>query len=171
MTARRNNTRPASGVPRKVRRDHRRKRPDSAALARPKKVSILGHGGRSASLLRDPLDLRTRVGKAYQLQRAAFRAHVGGEPSLPQEKLIDQAARLGLLADISWGALARAGTVLRGNGLHPAFEAFLKATRDQRAVLVLLGIQRQPREVPDLKTYLEQRGKQPLQQESHDAPQ
>jgi len=31
-----------------------------------------------------------------------------------------------------------------------------------------LGIRRQPRDIPDLKTYLEQRG---TQQESHDAPQ
>src|SRR5438067_1072489 len=42
-------------------RDLRLKRPDAAANARPHKVSIIGHGSFSRALVRDALDLRTRV--------------------------------------------------------------------------------------------------------------
>lgn len=131
------------------------KRPDAAGNATPRKVSIIagGQGGlRSTALLRDPLDLRTAVGKAYHAQKAELRAHVGGDPSLPQEKLIDQAARLAVLADIAWGALIREGSIVKGTALHPAFEAYLRATRDQRDVLRLLGIQRHAKQItlPDL---------------------
>jgi hypothetical protein len=155
-------------MPSRVRKNGRLlrlKRPDSAKLARPKKVHIT-HGAGSRALLKDPLDLRTVVGKAYHGQRSALRAHLGGTPTVPQEKLIDQASRLCVLADIAWGELMRVGRILQGEGLHPAFDAYIKATRDARAVLVTLGLKPHTREVPDLNTYLNQRPTE----ESTDAP-
>ena len=121
------------------------KRPDAAALARPA-VKYVSHAG-TAGLLRDRLDLRTKVGRRYQAHVEALSAHIGGDPTLPQVELIDQASRLKLLACIAWAELLRAGTVTKDTGLHPAFDAFLKASRDQRAVLGLLGIQRSARDV------------------------
>jgi len=137
----------------------------------PRKVSIIGggHGGlRSKALLRDPLDLRTNVGKTYHAHKLALRAHIGGDPSVPEEKLIDQAARLAVLADIAWGGLMRRCTLLKNGGLHPLFEAYIKATRDQRAVLLTLGIDRRAKDVPDLQTYLRQKA-QEKQPEATDA--
>lgn len=135
------------------------KRPDSAALARPKKVSILGHGGKSQALMRDPLDLRTRVGKAYAAHKQALAAHVGMEPTLPQQALIDQAARLSLLARIAWRELIDKGCFTQNGELRPAYDAFRNAIRDEREVLRLLGIERRQKTVPTLDEYLaEQQG-------------
>lgn len=124
------------------------KRTDAARNARPK-VKFIVHGG-SRSLLRDPFDMRTRVGRAYAMQQNALKTHVGGVPTVPQERLIDQAVRLGLLADIAWSALIRAGKVVNDGGQHPAFEAYLKATRDQRDIFKLLGITTHQRQVLDV---------------------
>lgn len=145
------------GTTRRVRRNGRLmrlKRPDAAKNARPKKVSITGHGGSSSTLLRDPLDLRTRVGRAYYAEKQGLAIHVGGDPTVPQEKLIDQAARLGVLADIAWGELLRAGMLVIDGKVAPAFEAFIKASRDQRDVLRALGIERRSKPVPTLDDYL-----------------
>lgn len=143
---------------RRVRRNGRLvrlKRPDAAGNARPRKVAIVGHGGASKTLLRDPLDLRTVVGRAYHADKQALCAHLAGDPSLPEEKLIDQAARLGILADIAWGSIHRDGLFSKQGALSPAFEAFIKATRDQRDVLRLLGIKRRAKPVPTLEQYLQ----------------
>jgi hypothetical protein len=126
------------------------------------------HGLGSQALLRDPLDLRTAVGKAYHAHKAMLRSHVGGDPTPPQEKLIDQAARLAVLSDVAWSELARIGRLIKGDALHPAFEAFLKATREQRDVLRLLGLDRRKKDVPSLHDYLRQKGAQ--LQEIADAP-
>lgn len=131
------------------------KRPDAARNARPRRVSIT-HGGDSRVLLRDPLDRRTRIGKAYRDHCQALSAHVGGEPTRPQAELIDQAARLALLAKIAWAELFRGGVFVNGTGQPaPALETWLKAARDQRAVLQLLGLERRSRDVT-LSEYLQQ---------------
>lgn len=155
MKKKRYNITPASGVPRKVRRDRRLKRPDSARIAKPK-VKYVSHAAGS-NLLEDPLDNRTRVGKTYRAQRAVLSAHVGGHPTHPQEKLIDQAVRLAMLTDIAWAELMRSKKLVTNGAVHPAFEAFLKASRDQRAVLIILGLKRRTKDVPDLQDYLRQK--------------
>lgn len=141
--------------PRATRLKDRQKRPDAARNAQPRKV-LVTHAGGSQALLRDPLDRRTRVGKAYRDHCQALAAHVGGDPTRPQAELIDQAARLALLAKIAWAELLRSG-VFSGEGGQPApaLETWLKATRDQRAVLQLLGLERRSREL-DLQEYLQQ---------------
>jgi hypothetical protein len=122
----------------------RLKRPDAAGNARPL-VKYVSHGAGSG-LLRDPLDRRTRVGKAYHAHLAALAAHVGGDPNTVEIELIDQAARLALLVDIAWGETVRTGVVSDGQ-LSPAFAAFLAAARDQRAVLTLIGLERRIKDV------------------------
>lgn len=155
MKKKRYNVTPASGVARKVRRDKRMKRPDSARIAKPK-VKYVSHAAGS-NLLEDPLDNRTRVGKTYRAQRAALAAHIGGRPTLPQEKLIDQAVRLAMLTDIAWAELMRSKRLVTNGAVHPAFEAFLKTSRDQRAVLIILGLKRQTKNIPDLQEYLREK--------------
>ncbi len=110
----------------------------SARNARPK-VKYLVHGSQRR-LLRDPLDSRTRVGKAYAAQIAKYRQRLGGDVSVAQEKLIDQAARLGLLTDIAWGELMRTGHLVRKGNVNAALDPFLKASRDLRAILLVLGL-------------------------------
>lgn len=155
MKKKRYNVTPISGIPRKVRRDKRMKRYDSAKLAKPK-VKYVSHAAGS-NLLEDPLDNRTRVGKMYRAQRALLTTHIGEHPTLPQEKLIDQAVRLAMLTDIAWAELMRSKKLVTNGAVHPAFEAFLKASRDQRAVLIILGLKRQTKNIPDLQDYLRQK--------------
>ena len=105
--------------------------------------------------LHDALPICTRVGKAYHRHMEALRVHVGGDPSLPQVELIDQAARLAILARICWGDAIRNGVIRKDGSLAPALDGFLKATRDQRAVLEILGLKRQAKELT-LQKVLEQ---------------
>jgi hypothetical protein len=132
----------------------RGKRPDSAANARPHKVSIQGHGGTSHALMRDPLDLRTRVGKAYRLHMQALTEHVGGSPTTPEQSLIDQAARLRVLAAIAWREVSKKGCFGKEGALLPAVDAFRAAIRDERDVLRMLGIERRAKPLPTLSEYL-----------------
>ncbi len=129
----------------------RPKRPDSAALARPK-VKFITHGGASA-LLRDSFDGRTRLARLYHERLLELQAHLGGDLSAPQKQIVDQAVRLGLAADIAWGAVLKDG-VVNGSATTAAFETYVKATRDQRAALQLLGLERRSKPVQDIDDYL-----------------
>ena len=122
------------------------KRPDAAGNSRPKKVHILT-GSQSRALLYGALDRRTQAGKQHVRQCAALAAHVGGDPTAAQLRLIDQAARLHLLGQMAWAELLRAGALVKKGRLAPAFEAYVKAARDERATLQLLGLERKARNV------------------------
>lgn len=126
---------------------HRQKRPDSAGLALPK-VKFVRHGARSA-LLTDPLDMRTQAGRALSAYRQALVAHVGGNPSTVELELIEQAARLAILARVAWAEVMESKHLANGK-VNPALEAYQRITRDQRAVFEQLGIKRQ-QHVPDLE--------------------
>lgn len=112
----------------------------------PKRVK-LQTGISSSALRRGGIDRRTTEGRLLAADVLALRAHVGGDPSIAQQKLIEDAARLGLIGSIAWQRLMDAGTILRGDGLHPALEAFLKSSRDRRDVLRLLGLNRHTRPI------------------------
>lgn len=130
---------------------HRPKRPDSAALARPRKVAVT-HGGSSA-LRHVELDLRTRAGKAWRENCEALKAHIGGDPSVAQAALIDQAARLRLLSQIAWAEIERRGA-FKGGQVQPAVDAYRRAIADEREVLRLLGLERRVKPVGSLEDYL-----------------
>lgn len=112
----------------------------------PKRVK-LQTGISSSALRRGLIDRRTAEGRFLAADVLALRAHVGGDPSIAQQKLIEDAARLGLIISIAWQRLMDSGTILRGDGLHPALEAFLKSSRDRRDVLRLLGLNRHTRQI------------------------
>lgn len=133
----------------------RGRRSDSAANARPHKVSI-GHGGTSRALMYDPLDLRTRVGKEYHAHKQGLAAHLGGDPTVPQQSLIDQAARLNILSRITWAELTRNGVFTKNGALRPAVTAYIDATKHERDVLRLLGLQRHQKPLPTLDEYLKE---------------
>jgi len=128
------------------------KGPDMRRNAKPK-VKYLVHGSQRG-LLRDPLDARTRIAKLYEAQMQAYRQHLGGDVSVAQEKLIDQAARLGLLTDIAWAELMRSGHLIKRGRIDAAFDPFLRASRDLRAILLVLGLKRHAKEAT-LKDVLE----------------
>lgn len=130
----------------------RPKRPDNRAIAKTK-LYYVTHGGDS-NVLRNPLDGRSPAGKAYKRFCQAMQAHLGGDLSFPEEKLIDQAARFSLLVDIAWRELLDGGVFKKNGELSTAFEAFFKATRNQREVLNLLGLKRREKEIEDLASYL-----------------
>lgn len=127
------------------------KRPDSRALAIPKRAFVR-HGGGSA-LLRAAFDLRTRVGRLHKAQVAALCRHVG-DPTLPQTRLIDHAVRLRLLAEIAWGEIQRGGAFSEHGDPRPAVNVYRKAAADERAVLALLGLERRVQPVPTLDQYI-----------------
>lgn len=89
------------------------KRPDSVAIGRPKKV-MLTHGAGSRALLDAPLDMRSRAGQAYKNRTARLLAELGAaKPTVSQTVLMEQAVRLSMLADISWGETIRSGGVVK----------------------------------------------------------
>ncbi len=136
------------------------KNAQSVENATPKKVVITGHGGASRSLLEDPLDGRSIIGKAYMAYKAALLAHIGGaeKATMPQLTLADQAARFNVLTRIAWGELIREGAFKAG-ALAPAFDAYRRAAGDERDVLRLLGLERRMQPVPDLADYIAARPK------------
>ncbi|HLE18558.1 MAG TPA: hypothetical protein VI728_09780, partial [Syntrophales bacterium] len=77
------------------------------------KTRYIRHGGHS-DFLHDPLDGRTTLGRAYQGDIEALTAHLGGQLTLPQRSLIEQATRLSLLASIAWAEILRAGLFSEG---------------------------------------------------------
>jgi hypothetical protein len=117
---------------------------------------FLVHGALSKALRVGVPDKRSVFGKLHASLVQGYRKHLGDNLSLPQEKLCDQAARLNLLTAIAWGELHKGGMFKQG-GISAAFETFIKASRDEREVLRLLGLERRPKEVPDLQTYLRQK--------------
>jgi hypothetical protein len=155
------------GTPRKARKRRRKdgrdvpvKNAASATNARARKIAITGHGGSSRTLLHGGLHLGSRVGRAYLARCSALVAHVGGQPSEVQRALIDQAARLHLLANMAYGELLRVGAFKKSGDVRAAFDAYRKAASDERDVLRLIGIERRAAPVPSLQDYLEQRGEQ-----------
>lgn len=139
------------GVVRKGRRRHKdgklvRISPVSARNGKPRKVHIT-HGGESA-LLRGPLDGRSRLGKLYKAALLELRSHLGGDVTVPQSKLVDQAVRLGLLADLSWADVMQAPEGLVKDGtVNPSVDIFFKTSKHQRDVLGMLGLQRRAKDV------------------------
>jgi hypothetical protein len=80
---------------------------------------------------------------------------MGGNLTAPQERIADQAVRLSLLEDIAWAELSRARSIITkgGTGLHPAFDAVLRAAKAHRDVLEVVGIQRKEKPIPSLQEY------------------
>jgi hypothetical protein len=115
------------------------------------------NGYRSSALLEAPLDARTIVGKAYKRGLAELKAHLNNDVSVPESKLIDQATRLGLLGDLSWGEIAKTETLTKDGVPHPAIDVFLRASKAQRDVLALLGIKRKTKQA-NLDDYIASRG-------------
>lgn len=134
----------------------RPKSPESARNGKTKAVTLQHGGSGRNSIMQARLDLRSRAGKAFIAEVAALKAHLGETLlTAPVTALVEQAARLALLEHIAWAELSRAEALTKGGVVHAAFEPFLRASRDRRAVLVMLGLERKQKEIPDLKQYLE----------------
>lgn len=125
--------------------DVRIKNAASARNARARRVRVLLPG-----------QLQDRRTRGYRLEAAHVAAlvqHVGGDPSIAQRSLIDQAARLRLLTQLAWTELQRVG-VFRDGEPRAAFDAYRRAAADEREVLRLLGLERRAQPVPTLDDYL-----------------
>ena len=129
------------------------RRPDAARNARAPKVNIV-HGGNSRKALTAPLDGRTAAGRLHASIVAGLVAHVGGEPTLPERELIEQAARLGVVVRMAFAELIDGGRLTTDHGVAPALDAYLRAARDQRALLESLGLARRAKDVPTLSEVL-----------------
>jgi hypothetical protein len=131
---------------------YRGESPHSAANAKPK-VKYVIHGGASA-LASDPLDGRTVLARHYRAQLAALLVHVGEDAlTHPRRELVDQGARFALLVRLAWAQVLRDGVIAEGR-MTAAFEAFVKASREHREVLAILGLERRERPAPSLDAYL-----------------
>jgi hypothetical protein len=78
---------------------------------------------------------------------AEFTAHLNGDITAPVAKLIDQAVRLGILANLSWGEITEAGSLLQDGKPIPAIDIYLKVARQQREVLAMLGLQHRAKNI------------------------
>lgn len=114
-----------------------KKRPDSAAIARPKKVYVVA-AAESWHLLNSTLDGRTRLGKLYQRRTAALEKEIGQPPTVSQRALIEQAVRFSLLADLAWAECIKSGLITETLNESPAFAAYAKVARELRTILASL---------------------------------
>lgn len=120
---------------------------------KPKTIKIV-HALKSRAILRDPLDQRTRIGKLHRERVAALTSDLGGDLSVAQSILVDQASRLHLLAQLAWNHLTRVGLFNKRGDAVPAYEAYLRTISREADVLRLLGLERRSKPVPDLQSYL-----------------
>lgn len=129
--------------------------PNCAKNAKTKKIVVTSGRG-SQALLKGVFDMRGLIGKQYKIRLEALRQHIGPDAiTVPMEKLLDQAVRISLIEDMSWSELISANSIMTKHGLHPAFDGLLKASRDHRELLKILGITRKVKEL-SLTDYLQQ---------------
>jgi hypothetical protein len=129
----------------------------SADNARSRAI-VVRHGAGSQALRLGTFDLRSTMGKAYRARVVELTSHTGGDPNAVQHTLIDHGARLHLLTQLAWDELSRSGA-FRGGEPTPANDAYRRAAADERAVLLLLGLDRKAKDIPDLADYLKSKTK------------
>jgi hypothetical protein len=120
---------------------------------------LVKHAGESRLLRYADLDLRSIAGKEYRARVEALTAHLGGDLTAPQARLVDMAARLALLASLAWDELTRAGAFKDGEP-RPALSAYRSAIADERSVLAVLGIERKAKPVPTVEEYLQAKARE-----------
>ena len=126
----------------------------SGKQTRTQKVNVIV-GGFSETLRKGVFDQRSAVGKRYTEHKQALIAHLGGDVTVPQQALLEQAARLHLINDVVWTQLYRVGVFDSEGTVTSGFDAYLKAARELRSVLDVLGIERKQKPVPVLSDYIE----------------
>ena len=139
------------GCPAELRRRYGA-RPDAAGNARPRKVMIV-HALQGASILRDPLDMRTKVGKAHRERCALLSADLGGDLSVAMATLVDQASRLHLLQN-SRGPRSAVAVRSRTAARRQRWRHICAPQRERRMCCECWGLERRAKPVPDLQSYL-----------------
>src|SRR5262245_34586770 len=124
---------------------NRPKRPDAARNAIPKKAHVVHAGGSKAIL--GELDGRTTLGRVVRLDEARYQEHVGPDRTAPIDDLCRSAARHRAIANLAFADLVQHGVIDSAGSPRPTYEAFRKADGDLRAVLSMLGLKRQVREI------------------------
>jgi hypothetical protein len=134
-------------------RYQRVKNGSSAGNAKPK-VKFLSRDT-THSLLRDPLDMRTQVGKAFRARVQAYIAHMGGADNLTatEARLVELAARRSLRTDCLWATAAREGL----GKPTDAGRDFDRAVETESRILLALGLPRRQKEL-SLSDLLAQQG-------------
>jgi hypothetical protein len=130
-------------------------------------VAIRASSRRAAEAIKHGrLDGRSTIGKLYRHSLAELKSHLGEDCSIPQARLCEQGARLGLLASLAWAEVQQARSIIKGDGIHPAADFYLRVAKQQRDLLNLLGIKRPQKRTVTLSEYLAEAG-----QTSTDIPQ
>lgn len=145
------------GIPRSgTRKGYRLKRDSTGKLVRINGASwnnakparfYVRYGG-SADLLNARIDMRSSLGQRYKRDSKAYIAHLGGSATATQAAIVDQAIRVGMLRDMAWSALMQTKSPVRDDGkIEPSADLFLKACKQQREALSLLGLERRARDI------------------------
>jgi hypothetical protein len=143
------------------------KRADARANAMPRKVFPV-HAGAAKVLRKGVIDRRGTLGHAFYGELANLRTHIGGDPTLPLARLIEQGAMLHLLQAMAWAEVQTAGRLIRTDGTaHPALDVLLRTMRERREVLKLLGLERRAKPIPSLQEYLAKKATEKETQEEH----
>jgi len=126
------------------------RRPDSAALARPKTKFLLHGNGASRALLRDSLDGRSTFARVYRQREAMLTSDLGGDLSYAQRRLVAHAVRHSLAVDTAWHGLLQTGLLTSEGDLTGAMQAHERASAAERATLEKLGLHRIARDTSSL---------------------
>ncbi len=129
------------------RRTWKRTNPVARGNAQPRRV-YLTTGVESVALMQSPIDQRSALGRIYKKRISELQAHLGNDLSVPKQALADQSVRLSILSDLSWGEVMKVDGLIRKDGTpHPSIDIFMKASKHQRDMLGVLGIQRRAKDV------------------------
>lgn len=122
-------------------------RPDAASSGRSKKITVQCRGW-SRHVMRAVLFGRSNVDRFVRKRVRELAAHYYGEdmPPLPKVALLEIEAKLYAIARLAYADLMQDGLIKDG-ALHVSFEPFMRATKEQRAVLALLGLEHRVREL------------------------
>jgi len=127
----------------------------SAKNGKPKKIFPV-HGGASKVLRSGVLHAGGVLGRAFYDEVKGLTAHLGGDPTRPQARLIEQGGRLHLLEAMGWAEVLGAGCLIRPDGSpYPAVDVLLRVMRERRETLKLLGLKRHTKLVPTLQEVLQ----------------
>ena len=149
----------APKIRRKIARDRHGvpKKPKGNVLkdGRPRKVFYQSTTGISLRrFLKVALDGRSVVTRMVNERASTFSAQLGNDLTPAQDRVVQQVARLGVLADAAWASVLQKGLLNDEGARTNALDTFLKVARAEREALNAIGLERRQKPLPSLGEYL-----------------
>lgn len=100
------------------------------------------------------LDERSVVFQMVAERARAFSSQLGNDLTPAQDRIVQQAARLGVLSDSTWAAVQIKGLLNEEGAQTQAVDSFMKVARAEREALNAIGLERRQKPLPSLGEYL-----------------